>query len=100
MHSFATRWPMAFGTTLIALVAGLLALDLTPTLTQDVQRCVAGNLNTRNWSTDFCQSIVDFDEILVGQPGQEWHSVGDRSADGVSRRRRRMAERALTGHRP
>ena len=68
MHLFATRWPTAFGTIVIALVAGLLALDLTPTLTQDVQRCVAGNLNTRNWSTDFCQSIVDFDEILVGNP--------------------------------
>ena len=30
--------------------------------------CRPGNLRTSNWSTDFCQSMVDFEEILVGNP--------------------------------
>ena len=34
----------------------------------DDQDCHPANLRTANWSTDFCQSIVDFAEILVGNP--------------------------------
>lgn len=32
------------------------------------ETCSPNNLNTRNWSTDFCNSNVDFAEILVGNP--------------------------------
>ena len=34
----------------------------------DDHDCHPANLRTANWSTDFCQSIVDFAEILVGNP--------------------------------
>ena len=34
----------------------------------DDDNCAPANLRTGNWSTDFCQSAVDFDEILVGNP--------------------------------
>lgn len=37
-------------------------------LAQDEETCSPSNLNTRNWSTDFCSSNVDFSEILVGNP--------------------------------
>lgn len=30
--------------------------------------CHPSNLRTANWSTNFCQSMVDFDEIIVGNP--------------------------------
>ena len=30
--------------------------------------CRPANLNTANWTTDFCKSAVDFSEILVGHP--------------------------------
>ena len=38
---------------------------------QVAEGCQPDNLRTVNWSTDFCQSIVDFDEILVGNPTKD-----------------------------
>jgi hypothetical protein len=49
-------------------VVGILALygARTPTRSQD--SCQPANLHTANWTTDFCNSDVDFSEILVGNP--------------------------------
>jgi len=49
-------------------LAGFLALNLTPAPVRGQDDCRPANLNTANWTTDFCQSIVDFSEILVGHP--------------------------------
>ncbi len=49
-------------------LASLLALNATPMTVQGQDDCRPVNLNTANWTTDFCQSIVDFSEILVGHP--------------------------------
>ena len=35
---------------------------------QENESCSPSNLNTRNWSTNFCLNKVDFSEILVGNP--------------------------------
>ena len=37
----------------------------------DDRDCSPSNLRTVNWSTDFCQSEVDFTEILVGNPAKD-----------------------------
>ena len=49
-------------------LAGFLALNLRPAPVRGQDDCRPVNLNTTNWTTDFCQSIVDFSEILVGHP--------------------------------
>lgn len=38
---------------------------------QDQESCSPGHLRTINWSTDFCNSIVDFAEILLGNPTKD-----------------------------
>ncbi|MCY4021397.1 MAG: DUF3179 domain-containing protein [Chloroflexi bacterium] len=40
-------------------------------LAQDQEGCNPRHLRTVNWSTDFCNSIVDFEEILVGNPTKD-----------------------------
>lgn len=58
---------------LAAIVISLVALGVISAyggmanLAQE-ESCSPNNLNTRNWSTDFCNSNVDFAEILVGNP--------------------------------
>ncbi|MCY3916672.1 MAG: DUF3179 domain-containing protein [Chloroflexi bacterium] len=49
-------------------LAGFLALNATPAPARSQDDCRPANLNTANWATDFCNSIVDFSEILVGHP--------------------------------
>lgn len=53
---------------LIALIAGLFLLGAALIFGADDRDCSPSNLRTLNWSTDFCHSIVDFAEILVGNP--------------------------------
>ena len=53
---------------LFVLVAGAFLLGAAQVLSADEQDCRPTNLRTVNWSTDFCQSIVDFAEISVGNP--------------------------------
>lgn len=53
---------------LLFALAGFLALNVTPAPARGQDDCRPANLNTANWTTDFCQSIVDFSEILVGHP--------------------------------
>ncbi len=47
---------------------GLIVPSAMPALAQAGENCRPRHLNTVNWSTDFCQSEVDFNEILVGNP--------------------------------
>lgn len=49
-------------------LACLLALNATGMLARAQDNCRPANLNTANWTTDFCLSVVDFSEILVGHP--------------------------------
>lgn len=59
----------------VAAVATILALiwvfGFIPNLAQDQEGCSPRHLRTVNWSTDFCNSIVDFEEILVGNPTKD-----------------------------
>ena len=52
----------------VVAMVGVLALSapLMPARGQD--SCHPANLSTANWTTDFCNSMVDFNEILVGHP--------------------------------
>ncbi|MCY3779003.1 MAG: DUF3179 domain-containing protein [Chloroflexi bacterium] len=47
----------------LAIVSGALIAQAS-----SENECRPSNLRTDNWSTDFCQSAVDFEEILVGNP--------------------------------
>ena len=53
----------------ILVLAALFAYS--PNLAQDQASCNPSHLRTVNWSTDFCNSIVDFAEILVGNPSKD-----------------------------
>ena len=55
-------------TRLIALIASVILLGASLLAGADDDDCSPSNLRTVNWSTDFCQSQVDFAEILVGNP--------------------------------
>ena len=56
---------------LVVLIALVFLLGAALTFGADEQDCRPANLRTVNWSTDFCQSIVDFNEILVGNPTKD-----------------------------
>ncbi len=73
----------------VAPVATILALiwvfGFIPNLAQDRESCSPRHLRTVNWSTDFCNSIVDFEEILVGNPTKDGiPSLTDPSMEPVS----------------
>lgn len=59
----------------VAAVATILALvwvfGFARNLAQDQESCNPRQLRTVNWTTDFCNSIVDFEEILVGNPTKD-----------------------------
>ena len=59
---------VALLTGIIAIIGVLLASNQGWAPVQGQERCRAGNLSTANWNTDFCNSQVDFGEILVGNP--------------------------------
>ena len=46
----------------------LAILLIAASLSHAESDCAPGHLRIANWSTDFCQSVVDFSEILVGNP--------------------------------
>ena len=50
------------------LVAAIWFASFSYNRAQDDGSCDPSNLSTNNWSTDFCNSIVDFAEIMVGNP--------------------------------
>lgn len=53
---------------LVAMAIGFFVFGATLALAADDADCSPSNLTTVNWSTDFCQSNVNIDEILVGNP--------------------------------
>ena len=53
---------------LVAMAIGFFVFGATLALAADDANCSPSNLTTVSWSTDFCQSNVNFDEILVGNP--------------------------------
>lgn len=49
-------------------IVGTLALLGAQSPARGQDSCNPANLSTANWSTDFCNSQIDFSEILVGNP--------------------------------
>jgi len=68
----------------ILLVAGILALNMAQMPARGQDNCQPVNLNTANWTTDFCSNAVDFSEILVGHPVKDGiPSVSDPAMETV-----------------
>ncbi len=68
MYKDLPRSQRALFKTLIALAVSALLIGFLVTQVSGESECAPSNLRTANWSTDFCQSVVNFDEILVGNP--------------------------------
>ena len=45
--------------------------DSTHSMAQDAGDCRPNNINTSNWSTDFCNGDLDFGEVLSGGPAKD-----------------------------
>lgn len=70
---------------LIILIAGAWLLGAAFNASADDGDCSPSNLRTVNWTTDFCQSIVDFEEILVGNPVKDGiPSVTDPAMESIA----------------
>lgn len=67
MQSVLTRRALAL-VVISLFVLGIVAVFGSVANLAQEDTCSPNNLNTRNWSTDFCNSNVDFAEILVGNP--------------------------------
>ncbi len=71
-------------TGLVVLIAGVILLGAALISGADDSDCSPPHLRTVNWSTDFCQSIVDFAEILVGNPVKDGiPSVSDPAMESI-----------------
>lgn len=69
----------------IVFIAGLLVLGAALIFAEDDIVCSPSNLRTVNWSTDFCQSQVDFAEIQVGNPVKDGiPSVTDPALESIA----------------
>ena len=68
MYKDLPRFRGALIKKLIVLALAVLLIGSLITQVSGESECAPGNLRTANWSTDFCQSVVDFDDILVGNP--------------------------------
>ncbi|RMG89660.1 MAG: DUF3179 domain-containing protein, partial [Chloroflexi bacterium] len=67
IHWKSIRWWLVVGLLAFMPVIGFgLILNGESVHAQD-ESCDAGTLSTRNWSTNFCNSIVDFSEFRQGQ---------------------------------
>ncbi len=53
---------------IVIALAGILALSVLQAPVRGQDSCQPPNLSSANWRTDFCNSNVDFSEILVGNP--------------------------------
>ena len=70
---------------LIILMAGAWLLGAALIASADDGDCSPSSLRTVNWTTDFCQSIVDFEEILVGNPVKDGiPSVTDPAMESIA----------------
>ncbi len=67
MQSVLTRRALAL-VVISLFVLGIVAVYGGVANLAQEETCSPNNLNTRNWSTDFCNNNVDFAEILVGNP--------------------------------
>ena len=86
---------VALLTGIIALIGGLLASNPGWTPVHGQESCRPGNLNTANWNTDFCNSRVDFGEILVGNPTKNGiPSVTNPTMESVGSAREWLADRS------
>ena len=78
----ASGAPLVAG--IIVVLTGILAFLVAETPVRGQDSCRPADLNTANWSTDFCNSQVDFSEILVGNPRKNGiPSVTDPSLESV-----------------
>lgn len=68
MHRYTRLNHRLFLKSILILVACALMTGMFITHGSGEEDCSPGNLQTANWSTDFCQSVVDFEEIMVGNP--------------------------------
>ena len=80
---------------LVVWAAGALLLGALIAPATGESECQPSNLRTVNWSTDFCQSIVNFDEILVGNPVKNGiPSVTDPAMESVEAAAAWLSERS------
>ena len=71
MHKALSRRGMMTVAAVTTLLLFVWIFGFSPNQAQDQENCNPGHLRTANWSTDFCNSIVDFAEILVGNPTKD-----------------------------
>lgn len=80
---------------LTASLAFVWVFGLARNLAQDQEGCTPGHLRTVNWSTDFCNSVVDFAEILVGNPTKDGiPSLTDPNMEPVSQAAAWLSDRS------
>ena len=71
MHKALIRRGLMTVAAVTTLLLFVWIFGFSPNQAQDQESCNPGHLRTANWSTDFCNSIVDFAEILVGNPTKD-----------------------------
>ena len=85
--------PMLAG--IFVAIIGILALMGAQRPARGQDSCNPANLSTANWSTDFCNSQVDFSEILVGNPTKNGiPSVSDPAMESVEEAATWLSERS------
>ncbi len=71
MHKALSRRGMMTVAAVSTLLLFVWIFGFSPNQAQNQESCSPSHLRTANWSTDFCSSIVDFAEILVGNPTKD-----------------------------
>lgn len=71
MHKAFIRRGLITAAAITSLITFVWIVGFTPNQAQDQENCSPSHLRTINWLTDFCNSIVDFEEILVGNPTKD-----------------------------
>ena len=95
MYKDLPRSQRALFRKLVVLAVGALLIGSLITQVSGGSDCAPSNLRTANWSTDFCQSVVDFDEILVGNPVKNGiPSVTDPAMESVAAAADWLSERS------
>ncbi len=80
---------------LVLFAAGFFLVYAAPSQAQSETNCRPRNLNTANWTTDFCQSQVDFAEIRVGHPVKDGiPAVNDPALESIADASTWLSERS------
>ena len=80
---------------IFVVIVGILALMGAQNPARGQDSCNPVNLSTANWSTDFCNSEVDFSEILVGNPTKNGiPSVTDPAMESVEEAANWLSDRS------